>query len=247
MVRGNQDILTWFDNSGNAYWRIYAHKNIQSGNIVMQSRQEEGQSHGDALQDLQHKIKVLNRGTYTLVSFPEPNKLPTKGYWFTDIEIAQSEPISAHVSGPPAISEIDITTRINEALDKYKREQELSDLKKENAELKKEKRQLESSINDPWNKVMGALAPHSEQIIGSIFPAPTALAGIPVDPGPEDNNIVEEEVLESTDITPEQLQVVNDFVNALAASDPDWITLLKRLTKAIVDKPSMIAMVKNFI
>lgn len=253
MVRGSADILQWFDNSNMPYWRIYSHKGIVSGNVIMQSDQKEGQSHGDAATDLRNKIKVLNRGTFTIAAFPEPNRLPTKGYWYTDIEITQGDALApatvAAIGGPPQLSEVDIQKRIDDALGKYKTEQELAELKKENAELKKEKKELEKSVNEPWNKVLGALAPHSDKIIAGIFPQ-AQVAGFPKpDAGPEDNDLQDAEVIESetTALTAAQQEVLSEFVSTLAANDPEWETTLKRLTKAISEKPSMISMVKNFI
>ena len=255
MVRGTQDILEWFSNTNMPYWRLYPHKGIQSGNLVMQSEQEIGQSHGDALNELRTKLRVLNRGTYTLAAFPEPNRLPTKGYQFIDIEITQGDASTATVAAisGPAFSEPDIQKRIDDAvgnaLNKYRVEQELADLKKKNAELEKEKKELEKSVNEPWNKVISGLAPYSEKIIAGIFPQ-AAVAGIPTpDAGPEENDLQDAEVIETeaTELTMEQQEVLSDFVTTLAANDQDWENTLKRLTKAITEKPSIIAVVKNFI
>jgi hypothetical protein len=251
MVRGTQDIIAWFSNSNMPYWRIYSHKGIVSGNLIMQSEQKENQSHGDALEDLRAKLKVLNRGTFTIAAFPEPNRLPTKGYWFTDFEVTQGDTATAAVAAisGPQISDTDIQARIDAALNKYKTEQELAELKKENAELKKEKKELEKSVNEPWNKVLGALAPHSDKIISGIFPQ-AQVAGIPTpDAGPEENDLQDAEVIESetTALTPAQQEILSEFVTTLATNDHDWENTLKRLTKAITEKPSMIAMVKNFI
>jgi DNA repair exonuclease SbcCD ATPase subunit len=254
MVRGTQDILEWFSNSNMPYWRIYSHKGIVSGNVIMQSAQLENQSHGDALSDLRAKLKVLNRGTFTAVAFPEPNRLPTKGYWHTDIEITQGDALApAAINGPALFPETDIQKRIDDAvgiaLNRYRTEQELTELKKKNAELEKEKKELEKSVNEPWNKVISGLAPYSEKIIAGIFPQ-AAVAGIPTpDAGPEENDLQDAEVIETeaTELTMEQQEVLSDFVTALAANDQDWVNTLKRLTKAITEKPTMIGMVKNFI
>jgi hypothetical protein len=254
MVRGSQDILSWFESSNMPYWRIYAHKGIVSGNVIMQSDNKEGQSHGDALADLRQKLRVLNRGTFTLAAFPNPDRLPTKGYWFTDIEITQGDAQPAAVVGigvPAGMSETDVQKRIDDALTKYKTEQELADLKKKTVELEKAKKELEKSVNEPWNKVIGALAPHADKIIAGIFPQTAQVAGMPApDPEPDDNiELTEVEVIEpeETALTVDQQSVLSDFVTTLAANDADWIDTLKRLTKAINDKPSMISMVKNFI
>lgn len=253
MVRGIPDILQWFSNSGKPYWRIYAHKGITSGNFVLQSPQHEGQSHGDAYQDLQSKIRVMTRGCFTMVAYETPDRLPAKGYQFTDIEITQGDANTgavAAINGPTAITEVEITSRIDSAvksaLAAYKTEQELADLKKKVGELEKENKNLEKSVNEPWNKVVNALAPHSDKIIAGIFPnTPAAqVAGLPApDPGPEENTVVEG----TTALTADQQEVLSEFVSTMAANDPDWENTLRRLTKAIQDKPSMIAMVKNFI
>lgn len=253
MVRGIPDILNWFSNTQKSFWRIYALRGQGTGNYVMQSPQNEGQSHGDAYQDLQTKIRVLNRGCFTMVAYDAPDRLPSKGYQFTDIEITSDNnlQVAAAVNGPAPITEADITSRVDSAvkaaLTAYKTEQELTDLKKKLTELEKEKRELEKSVNDPWNKMIGALAPYSDKIVSGIFPqAPAAqVAGLPAaDPGPEENTTVAEE---TTALTPEQQEVLSNFVTALAANDADWVNTLQRLTKAIFEKPTMITMVKNFI
>jgi hypothetical protein len=255
MVRGITDIITWFENTGMPYWRIYPHKNIQSGNFIMKSNQDEGRSHGDARQELSHKLKVLNRGTFTIAAYDQPDRLPTKGYQYTDCEITQADAQvqPAAVSGPPALAEADIQKRIDDAVDnaigKYKTEQELADLKKKNAELEKQVKELEKSTSEPWNKVIGAIAPYSDKIIAGIFPAAQVAGFPPPDPGPEDNDVQDAEVIESetTQLTPAQQDILSDFVTTLAANDTDWENTLKRLTKKINETPSMITMVKNFI
>lgn len=254
MVRGKDDILRWFENSGMPYWRIYPHKGVQSGNMTMQSNQDEGRSAGDALEELKFKIRTLDRGTFTLVAFPTADRLPSKGYFHTEIEITADQKHS--VNGVSSISEADISRRIAEgitsALNAYKAEQELVELKKKVIELEKEKKQFEKSQADPWNKVIAAIAPYSEHIVGSLFPQAKAVAGLPApDAGPQENNIqetsMENTIDETMELSSEQMEVINSFLNSLTAADPEWLITLQRLTKAIEEKPSMIAMVKNFI
>lgn len=246
MVRGYTDIYMWFQNTAMPYWRVYAHKNIQSGNVIMQSRQEEGRSHGDGLEELQHKLKVLNRGTFTLVAYPTPERLPTKGYHFTDIEITNektAEPMQ--ISGPVGLSESEVTRRIDEALTAYKTKEELADLKKKVTELERENKELKGSVDAPMNKFLGAIAPYSDRIVGHFFPQQANVAGFPQpSAGPEDSNIIDAEVIDN--LSPEEL-AVQKFVDVLSANDPGWVQTLQQLTTAIQGNPSLIGMVKKFI
>lgn len=242
MVRGISDIISWFDGTKMSYWRIYPYKSIASGNIVLQSNQEvEGISPGDALEELRYKLRVLSHGHYTIAAFSEPNKLPTKGYHWVHFEIPLSEPQQAAINGPVGISPDDVQRQITAALTAYKAEVELDQLRKKVTELEKENKELKTSVDAPLTKVIGALAPYAPQIMGNLFPQ-AAVAGFPPpDAGPVDNHIQEAE------LTPEQSEVISDFMTALSQADPDYLNTLRRLTKAIVEKPSMIAMVKNFI
>lgn len=253
MVRGTTDIINWFENSGMNYWAIYSHKGIGSGNRVIQSKQEEGRSAGDALEDLKAKIKVLSRGTFTMVAYNTAERLPTKGYQFTDIEISQeaNTPALQSIAGAPALGEADIQSRIDasvkSALEGYKREQEVVELRSKLAASEKERKELEKSVNDPWNKIIGAIAPHSEKIIAGIFPGSPAaqVAGFPsADPMPEDNAIAEPE---TSELTTEQQDAVSNFLTTLVEHDTDWLNTIRRLTTAIQKNPGMIGMVKNFI
>ncbi len=248
MVRGTRDIITWFENTKMPYWRIYPYKNIGGGNICLQSEQEEGQSPGDALEKLRQDIRVLCRDHYTIAAFPEPNKLPTKGYHWVHFEIVEKEGQQAQISGPVGISQDDVQRQISQALTAYKAEVELDQLRTKVKELEKDNKELKSSADSPINKVLGALAPHAPQIFGNMFGGQPGVAGFPPpDAGPVDNHITEAEVVEGTDLTPEQSAIISEFINELSTADADWLKTLERLTKAIKEKPSLIAMVKTFI
>jgi hypothetical protein len=246
MVRGTSDIVTWFQNTNMPYWRIYPQKNIAGGNIVMQSRQEDGQSAGDALEDLKQKLRSINRGSFTMAAFPEPNKLPTKGYHYTDIEIPANEAQQAIIAGPVGLTQEDVNRQITAALTAHTEKLEKQQLEKKLAELEKENKELKKSVDEPWNKVIGALAPHAEKLIPGYFHH-QAVAGLPApDKQPVDNKI-EEKPEETVNLNEEQQEAVSDFLAVLMESDPEWLDTLRRLAKKIKENPSMISMVKNFI
>lgn len=246
MVRGSSDIIAWFENTGMPYWRIYPPKGIGSGNIIMQSRQEEGQSKGDALEDLKFKLRSINRGHFTMVAFQEPNKLPTKGYHLTDIEIPQQEAQQPQIAGTAGISLDEVENRIKAGISAYKAEVELSDMKKKVVDLEKENKSLKASTDAPLNKIIGAFAPYAGQIAGHIFPQATQVTGWPTpDPTLLDNNSPESEAAQ--ELTTDQNEAVSKFLEVLVANDPDWVNTLNRLSAAIEKNPAMITMVKNFI
>lgn len=246
MVRGTNDIISWFEGTKMPYWRIYPYKNISGGNIVLQSEQEEGQTPGDALSELRYKLRVLHRDHYTIAAFAEPNKLPTKGYHWVHFEIPTTEPQQAAISGPQGLSEVDVERRITSALTAYKQEVELAELKKKNADLEKENKELKATADAPLNKVIGALAPYAPQIMGHYFPQQAAVAGFPQpDAGPVDNHIQEAEVI--TELTPEQSAVISDFMTVLSEADPDYLNTIRGMTKKIKKDPGIISMVKTFL
>lgn len=243
MVRGKTDICTWFQNTGCPYWRIYPKGNIQSGNVIMQSKQDENQSAGDALEELKFKLRVINRGTYTLTAFHTPERLPNKGYNLTDIEIpAEEGSASSAAMQTPQVSGLtpdDVKKQVEAALNAYKTEQELAQLRKDKEVLMKEKADLEKQVNDPWNKVIGAIAPYAGNIVSGAFGQQAQVAGLPKTQEPEDNNINE--------ITDEQQETVENFITVLCGVDPDWCNTLKRLTAKIQKEPGVIGTVKMFI
>jgi hypothetical protein len=244
MVRGASDLIQWFEGTKMPYWRIYPYKNIAGGNITLQSTQEEGQTPGDALEELKVKIRVLHRDHYTIAAFAEPNKLPTKGYHWVHFEIYQSEPGAAVIAGPTGITPDEVQKQITAALNGYKQEVELEQLRKKVTDLEKENKELKSSVDAPLNKVIGALAPYTPQIMGHYFPLQPAVAGLPQpDAGPVDNHIADT----VTELTPEQSEVISEFVSAISEVDTDYLNTLRGMTRKIKKDPGIISMVKTFL
>lgn len=251
MIRGSENIFGWFESSQMPYWRIYPNKGVQSGNVIMQSAMLEGQSAGDALNDLKAKIKVLNRGSFTLVAFPEPNKLPTKGYWYTDIEISNEPATTSFQTQVSGITEEQVTERIKSALDAYKREDEVKKMKEELTELKKQNKELEKATNDPINRIIAAISPHSDKIVAGIFPGgqPSIAAAGTANVAGHPDQVLDEntDTMEMQELTEEQQEVVSNFISEIAKHDANWPETLKLLTEAVQRKPALLSMVKNFI
>lgn len=262
MILGNDHIVQWFARTGNPYWMAY-HKasGVESGQYAAKSDEMENATNNTAMDDLRKWLAICRDGSeYILVSSPTP-KLTSKGYQRETFEVRAHLSLSAshQVVNTPAVSGItaeDVKQQVDAALKNYKAEQETIALKKELDELKKENRELKKSVDEPLNRVIAAVSPHSEAIIAGIFGGPKAqVAGFPkANQGLDDNyhgqqSDIPIEGVEAPeeDLNPEQAAAVQSFVSVLASNDPDWVNTLNRMADKINSNPSVIGMLKNFL
>lgn len=254
MIEGRKNVSAWFEQTGKPYWIIYHKGKVESGNPSYRSDEREGVTNTDALGELKKILQIIGRGAYTIIA-SDKAQITAKGTYREDFEISVTESQdSAAVSG--VASGAAVTTGFTmedvkkaaqeasrEAVESYKRERELEDLRKENAELKKDVKELEKAKNDPWNKVMTAIAPHAEPIISGFMGRPTAqVAGLPANDKLEDNNALEE-----TDLTPEQVEQLSYVCSVFAKHDPDWLNTLNKMADKLEENPQLLNMIKSFI
>ena len=240
MLRGNDNVIAWFESTKMPYWWIFQKNQDDKGVYIFRSDESEEATAGDALNELKRKLPMLSRGSFSIVASPKSKREPRGGAkvdFEIDFNSNTSQVQQPAINGP---TDIDIEQRINDALNKYKTEEKLKALEKENAELKKENRELERSTNEPWNKIAGVLSPHLPQILGIKDVAAPQVAGVH---GAAET--VEENA--TVELTEKQQEIVSSFLSALAAHDTDWENTLVRITNKISTTPSVVTMIKTFI
>lgn len=242
MINGAQNTVLWFEETNLSYWAIYKKGETEKGIWVCKSSEADEVSAGAARDELKRKIAILDRGTYTITATDKPKGQP-RGFFKTDFELdTRSSSAAPIVQTTTGISQQDVEVQIKKALDDYKRDQEYQSLKRELEESKKENRELKKKIDDPWNKVIGAISPYSDKIISGMFNQPAQVAGLNPAKDLDNNN-----TSQGLEITDEQEATIKGFLQTLIASDADWENTLKKLDNKIKANPGVISMVKNFL
>lgn len=252
MILGKKNTDTWFSFTGLKYWTIYQKGKTDSGNPSYKSTRADGVTHTDAVQELQRVLNIIGHGQYTIIAH-ESASPSTKGNHREDFEISVNESNGAHPMQAEAVSgtPVDVKGEIKRAMDEYKRELEVQDLRKKLDEVTKEKKELEKSSGDPLNKFIGAISPYTEHIVRAVFPGATAaVAGVSVATDLEDNSDIQEaEVIEGVEqeLTPEQTDRLSNVVTMFAKHDTDWLGTLERMAAKLESNPQILNMIKSFI
>lgn len=242
MIEGRQKILSWFEGTGMPYFTICHLNGTASGNWCYKSTQGEGVTNAQALADLKKWLDITSSGKYTIVAADTNDRIPAKGAWREDISLnsfdTQPAAAVASIGSIPDgyVKQETVTEQINNALEKYKRDQELEAIRKENAELKRENKEL--NANDPWTKIAGIfteLAPH-------FMPGIKAqIAGVPAaDPV----NTSTDEIVELTDEENDRLGIA---LATFREVDPDWIGTLEKMAAKAKTNPGIINTLKAFL
>lgn len=250
MITGKDNILKWFENSDKGFWMIYQYGKSDSSAIVAQStRDEAAASAKNAYSELRETLRLLN-GRYTLAACAKNTRQPRED-WREDIEISKAETTAvAPMQAVSGISPDDVTKQINDAILKYKTEQELIQLKKENDQLKKDLRIAEKESSEPLNRIGQLAMQYMPMFLGAMPPPPpqqerTAnVAGLSAEHIYNPNNETVDELI----LTEQENERLSKCVDVFAAAAPgEWLDLLEKLAAKLQANPQMIGMLKNFL
>lgn len=246
MIKGKANITTYFEQQHKPYFALFYKGKVESGHshIVRNDKDDADSDYDSAKRLFDEYLNLLSHGDYTLVVDDKKN-VTTRGAARIDFNIPMNEATATPaVSGAPALSMADVEARASQiAEQKFEQlmlKKENADLKEKNKELEKGLKEAEKSVNEPLNKFIGALAPHSETIVAGIFGKQSAPAGeLAI------SNVTPDHVAEAD---PEAQAICEEFIKTLAAAKPnEWKDILKKLTGLIKDNPGKFNMALNLL
>lgn len=250
MIYGKSDIKEYFRKIGKKYFALYKKSSVESGNAIFKTDEDADSNTDDAFRSFEEVLNMLRTGEYTLICNNDP-KVSNRGSNRVDFRISMEDSLAAgskeavtgigSVSGP-----VDYETMLSKAklmaseeFEKLMAKKDLEETRKINDDLKKELKEATSRVEDPWNKFIGALAPHAEGIVGGLMGKPAvaapqlahAVSGITPDLH-LDENATEAEV------NAHAQKVFEDFASALQTAKPnEWLQILVQLTNLIKNNP----------
>lgn len=253
MIKGINAVLSYFDQINEVndreykYFSIYKKGTIEKGNPCIATPDKEGWNFQQARDLLSNWLSWQQYGEFTIVLNDSP-KATQRGNQRQDFSIETSGGAmfnQAAVSGPVVTAE-DIQAKITEALNKYKSEQELADIKKKLAELEKEKKELEKQAGDPWNKFIGSISPYIPHILKEQGIIATDVAGIPNSAATPTKETDKEHPANEPDADVQNRleQVVGKFHQA---RPDDWLEVLEFFADKILAKPGLVETAKSFL
>lgn len=255
MIVGKAAILKYFESIGEAYFAIFYKGQIEKGNPIFRNDKdaEKEFTPAEAKESFERTLELLQYGDYSVVISDKKN-VTNRGNNRVDFKIGLNEAAPANQGAPapnysPAIGGLtmeDVEKKANEIAAKQFQQlmdkKELTDTKAKLVELEKENRELETRVNEPWNKFITAAAPHSETIIAGLMgngAGRTATAHVPL-------SGVEADSIDGPDVTAQQ--TIENFVTALAERKPnDWQAILQRFTDLIKNDPNKFETALTFL
>lgn len=253
MIKGVNAVLNYFDqvntvnNREYKYFSIYKKGTIEKGNPCITTPNRDDWTYDQARDLLSNWLSWQQYGEFIIV-MNDSEKATARGNQRQEFGIENgggSQFNQATISGPQFSAE-DIQTKINDALNKYKNEQELETIKKKLAELEKEKKELEKQAGDPWNKFIGSISPYIPAILkeqGII--KETVVAGVPAS---EAKPVTEQDAEHPANDTDNVQQRLETVVGKFHQARPDdWLEVLEFFADKILAKPSLVETAKSFL
>lgn len=240
MISGKQNILSWAETkmqSGFPYFTLFHQGQSSSGQWVNKSPDDENYSAERAYNDLATALST-HVGKFTLCLNDKPGISP-KGMFKEDIQLSFEDKTAALLQ--PAVvngvSDDEVTRRIDAALVKYKTEQELAQLRAENAELKKKVEELEDEGNNPLSRIAGVIEPFIPHILNAQV---AKVAGLPKHETamPNNDHLVNEDV---------ETRLGNVIAIFEKAAPEEWLSLLEKLAAKVESNPAIINNLKMFL
>lgn len=245
MIVGLENIMQWFVEQGNPYYKVFYMNKVESGQTVFQSEDIDELPMSQATDTLRRRLQMLDRGSYTIISSPG-KKSTGRGSAKVNFELTNSGTAAVgNIPQPAGLTQADVTDAVNKAIAAYKAEEETKRLKEENAQLQKELKELQRETAEPWNQIAGVVANLAPQLFGS----PAAVAGIPA-PAPVATNqpttdMPQENEIEITDDQHARLEKV---VAVFVANRPaDWLETLEKMAAKVQSNPGIVDTLKMFL
>lgn len=187
----------------------------------------------DAL--LVSNLNRLGAGTYVIRLKGTGGKTKDFNFIRFQIPVEDGKPEPVQMVGNIGASPEDLKKAVDEALLKYKTDQELIQLRDKVNILEKEKADLEAQVNGPWNTFINALGPFAPQIAQSITGA-AKVAGTP------QQAIAQEEINPLQERLGYCLQTIQGKFN----SEREFVTAMEKLA-AMTENPAMWGAMQQFL
>lgn len=250
MIVGKSSITAYFEQVGKPYFALFYRGQIDKGNAIIRNDKEEADYDlTEGKRRFENALEILQHGEYALV-ISDGKDVTKRGANRVEFKIPVNEgsapALVPQVTGTGSIGAVsmeEVERKASQiAEDKFERlmaKKDLADAKEKLAAAEKELKEAQRSVTEPLNKLIGAIAPHSEHIISGIFGRPAPLAALTVSGIPPDSE-------GSGD--PDAQAAAEEFITALAAAKPhDWKGILKRLTTLIKEHPAKFETALNFL
>jgi hypothetical protein len=267
MIIGKNDIREYFKKINKKYFAIYYKGGESTGSPIIKSENEETdveKTYGE----FEDALSLLRAGEYTLVS-NNTSKVAERGGNRINFRITLEESMSAAVketTTPAAVGALGNTYSVEDMLAKAKimgseeferlmAKHKAEQLQVAHDEFKKRAEDAEKKLEDPFNRFIGALAPHADKFVAGFIgtkPAPAAI--VPMGAGmmfpAKVSGVEHDEQLHDNEDTSTALiqQAFEDFTTALQNARPDdWLNILAKLTKVIKEDPEKFNTALKFI
>lgn len=247
MIRGKENILSWFKSTNCNYWTIYRYGSTDGTKTVIESNRDESATADRAFAELNNALDLMD-GKYSMAC-TAMNKRTTRQDFHEDIEV--SKMAMAGISGPPVmqgLSKEEAFAMVQEGIKKFQTEERLKALEKENAELKKDLKAIEKEAGNPLNRIISIAGPYIEKMM---LGTQQKIAGIPAPGHGQPNNDhftntpVEEQGYTLTDEENERLAQCIGIFHEYAPGE--WLPLLEKLAAKIQENPAILNMLKSFL
>lgn len=248
MTQGKAQILAMYEEIKQPYFALFYKGQVEKGNAIRRNdKEEKDYDYQEGKQAFERVLELITHGDYTIVLGDSKDVTRRGGNRF-DFKIPVGEGAATavqHIAAVGGLTMEEVETRasqiaetkFNSLMDK----RELADTKEKLALAEKELRETEKRIHDPFNKLVGALAPHSENIIAGIMGRKPVIASTIV------SGAVPDAVGEGVSDEAAQ-KSLERFVEVLSAAKPsEWVNIIDSLTNLIENQPEKFDMALTFL
>lgn len=249
MLIGKKDTLDYFKKLDKKYFALYKKGTVDTGNAIFRTEEDKESTPEDAYRSFEEIMQMLRTGEYTLIINNDP-KVANRGGNRVDFRITMEDSLNSQskeaIGGVGGVYDTDTMlarakTMATEEFERLTQKKELDDLKKNHEQLQKDLKEAQNAVQDPWNKLVGAIAPHADSLIGSLIGKPTLTPMIKPAIGSVSPVV--------TEVTTQHAQeVFEDFVTALQTAKPtEAMEILVKLTTLIKNNPEKFETALNFL
>lgn len=264
MIIGKNDIKEYFKKINKKYFAIYYRGKIETGSPIIKTENEETDVE-KTYNDFEDALSLLRAGEYSLVS-NNTFKVSERGGNRIDFRITLEESMGSGIKEttvPTAVNGIGGSYSMDDVINKAKvlageefeklmAKHDVERLKTEHAAMLKRAEEAEKKLEDPINRFIGALAPHSDKFVAGIFGTnslPAAIVPMTILPNQKISGVEHDErVVDNDEATEQTQQIFESFVAALQVARPqDWLAILVKLTTVIQTDPDKFNTALKFI
>lgn len=209
-IRSKADLFDWLRELRAPFWSLYTGAKASK---LASTKDSDAISMDDSLDYLDKQLRIHGPGRYVIQAAQGNTEAFAKKQFEQSIEL--SEISGANMPQAPANKSLDdveglVAKRVAEAIQRYQVEQELSNLRVENADLKRQLREMQpSDLDRAAGKFLTALAPYAPNIAGAFL---GELPAAPAISGPGDHPVPDDQALEQFTLDCEILNAtIHDF------------------------------------